>query len=86
MKRFQAIGLILNIMQACKRHIVNKEALDEISSGLETCLRKCLMQLAKVSACVCASLPQNATNLLNLQLYTAAVWFIISVTHILKHN
>ena len=46
-KRFQAIGFILNIMQACKRHIANKETVDEISSGLETCLRKCLMQLAK---------------------------------------
>jgi len=42
-KRFQAMGFILNIMQGCKRHIANKEALDEISSGLETCL----MQLAK---------------------------------------
>jgi hypothetical protein len=39
----------------------------------------------RVSACVCASLPQNATDLLNLHLYTAAVWFIISVTQILKH-
>ena len=40
----------------------------------------------KVSACVCSSLPQNATNLLNLHLCTAAVWLIISVTQILKQN
>jgi hypothetical protein len=38
----------------------------------------------RVSACVSASSPQNATNLVNLHLYTAPVWFTNSVTQIIK--
>jgi len=48
--------------------------------------KKMLDATCKVSVCVCASLPQNATILLNLHLCTAALWFIISVTQNLKHN